>query len=175
MSKTYDWFDSFSIIKEISFTVMTSFSNFFDTAVKKPTIFSKTSWFNDSFGISGIAVPCKAKIWRNFEIFLTFQSKNDVRRAVPLSTKNRQILYHTWHLYLALTTYLSTHSRIHSLTFGKFSIGTAPNFKRGNLSEIFDQKIDFYYAEWVKPVIHFTDLIYITLSIFIRAVLFTFS
>ena len=83
----YDWFDSFSIIKEISFTVMTSFSNFFDTAVKKPTIFSKTSCFNDSFGISGIAVPCKAKIWQNFEIFLTFQSKNDVRRAVPLITK----------------------------------------------------------------------------------------
>ena len=77
--------------KEVKFEY--PFSNFgslsfFDTAVKKPKKFSKTSWFNDSFGISGIAVPCKAKIWRNFEIFLTFQSKNDVRRAVPLITKN---------------------------------------------------------------------------------------
>ena len=83
-------------------------ASFFDTAVKKPIMFLKTSWFSSFFGISDIFIPWQVNIWRIFEIFLTFHSKNHVRRSVPLITKNQ--LYHTWHLYLALIW------RIHFLT-----------------------------------------------------------
>ena len=54
---------------------------------KMANIAKETSWFNGSFGIPGILVPCQINRWRIIEIFLTFHSKNDVRRSVPLITK----------------------------------------------------------------------------------------